>query len=478
MNSESKDKNEITKKIKQTISKTLGNVVLLKPIIDKLNIQKSVNKILKEKGCEKKHKNLDDGQVTEILCLNRLIAPKHMDNIAKWVDEKTPIGDIYEIPENSMNHGRIGEFLDVINPHLEDIWNEIINTATKKYNLSFDTLFNDITSSYLEGEYTKSELIKYGYSKDKQFYKNKIELGINCNLEGIPLTYSIFRGNRSDESFATENMEIVAKAIKQFKTNKVKATIVGDRAMQDDKIIEYSSRKDVGYLGTLKLTSKLREFIKEIEDDKYVLLDIKRDYGLYKVYRTSYKFTYKNKTVEDLVLVVFSESKALSDKKSRDKFIKSYIKSIKDLEIKLNKTIYKKLENIEKRIKKLSRNVKGAKYVDVSISKNRDGKFSLKYSINQKSIDEDSKLDGKCIIATNNHILTNPEIFLIYKHRDASEKDFGLIKGPLQLSPIFFEKNARIESLIFIIMLSLLLNSLLERHISKSQLNTTIFEVM
>ncbi|MCM1988809.1 IS1634 family transposase [Oceanirhabdus seepicola] len=475
MNSESKYKNEITKNVNQANSKPLSNVVLLKAIIDKLNIEKAVKKILKEKGCENKLKNLDNGKVAEILCLNRLISPKPMYNLAKWVDEKTTIGDIYEILENSLNDDRISEFLDVINPHLEDIWNEIINTATKKYNLSFDTLFNSITSSYFEGEYTNSELITQGYSKNKRFYKNQFELGVNCNIEGIPLNYSIFKGNTAHESTVKENMEIVAKTITQFKTKKDKATIVGDRAMLSNKIIiEYSNRKYVGYLGALKLTNELREFIKEIEDVKYVLLNTKRDNRVYKAYRTCYQFIYKNKTVKDHVLVVFSESKALSDKKSRDKFIKSYIKSIKDLEIKLNKTIYKKLDNIEKKVNKLSRNVKGANYVDVAITKNSEGKFGLKYSINQKLIDEDSKLDGKYIIATNNHSLTNEEIFVTYKNRNVCEKDSKLIKGPLELPPIFLKQDTRIESLIFITMLSLLLYSLLNLTLSDKYTNKAI----
>ncbi|WBW96202.1 IS1634 family transposase [Oceanirhabdus sp. W0125-5] len=479
MNSECKYKNQITKNNSQTINKSPGDVVLLKRIIDRLNIEKSVNKILKEKGGENKYKNLDNGQVAEILCLNRLIAPKPMYNVAKWAHEKKFIGDIHEIPESSMNDDRICEFLDVINPHLEDIWNEIINTAIKKYNLSFDTLFNDITSSYFEGEYTKSELNASGLSRNKRFYKKHIELGVNSNLEGIPLSYSIFKGNTAHESNKAENMAIVEKSITQFKTKKDKATIVVDRAMLDDKIIlGYSNRKDVDYLGMLKLTDKLCEFIKEIEDIKYVLLNTKRDHGLFKAYRTSYQFTYNNKTVEETVLVYFSESKALHDKKTRDKFIKSYIKSINDFELKLNKTIYKKLDTIEKKVTKLARNVKGAKYVDVAITQNREGNFMLKYSINQKIIDEESKLDGKYIIATNNHTLTNEEIFYTYKQRNIYEKDFSLIKGPLQLPLIFLKEDTKIESLIFIIMLSLLSHSLLKMLISESELNVKILEII
>ena len=59
MSIESKYINEITKDNDQAISKSLGNVDLLKRIIDKLNIERLVNKILKKKGCENKHKNFN-----------------------------------------------------------------------------------------------------------------------------------------------------------------------------------------------------------------------------------------------------------------------------------------------------------------------------------------------------------------------------------------------------------------------------------
>lgn len=119
--------NSLKANIVSKMDKILGKAVLIKPVIDKLKISSIIEKETmggstnvenETQGEPIKHKKVSNGIGSAILILNRLIAPKPMYEIAKWVDEFTCIGDIYDIEKNCMNDDRIADILDDITPHI------------------------------------------------------------------------------------------------------------------------------------------------------------------------------------------------------------------------------------------------------------------------------------------------------------------------------------------------------------------------
>ena len=49
--------------------------------------------------------------------------------------------------------GRIGDLLEAIPPHLDNIWKEIVPQAMACYGISLSFIHYDIPSIYLEGAY-------------------------------------------------------------------------------------------------------------------------------------------------------------------------------------------------------------------------------------------------------------------------------------------------------------------------------------
>ena len=56
----------------------------------------------------------------------------------------------------------------------------------------------DITSSYVEGEYKDSNLVEFGYKRDRKKGKKQTVIGLICSGDGCPVGVEIFRGNTSD----------------------------------------------------------------------------------------------------------------------------------------------------------------------------------------------------------------------------------------------------------------------------------------
>ena len=66
---------------------------------------------------------------------------------------------------------------------------------------SLDTIvLYDITSTYFEGEYEDSDIVRYGYNRDRKKGTKQIVIGLICNGEGCPVGCEVFRGNTNDVS--------------------------------------------------------------------------------------------------------------------------------------------------------------------------------------------------------------------------------------------------------------------------------------
>lgn len=102
----------------------------------------------------------------------------------------------------------------------------------------------DITSSYLEGEYKKSDIVLFGYNRDQKKGHKQIVIGLVCNKEGCPVAVEVFAGNTKDESTVIEKIEQIRR---DYGVKKL--TFVGDRGMVTRS--NYQKLKDVEGLGLI-----------------------------------------------------------------------------------------------------------------------------------------------------------------------------------------------------------------------------------
>lgn len=101
-------------------------------------------------------------------------------------------------------------------------------------------LYYDVTSSYVEGDYSDSELVTYGYNRDKKSGKAQIVMGLLTDEDGHAISIDTYRGNTNDvKTFADQ----LNKIKNRFKLEGI--TIVGDGGMIKSDDIE--KIKELGY---------------------------------------------------------------------------------------------------------------------------------------------------------------------------------------------------------------------------------------
>lgn len=146
-----------------------------------------------------------------VLTLARFCKPSSELAIAESWYEKTALEDLLGITVDKVNDDRLYRGLDEILPHKDEVCKHLQERYTEWFGSKFDFLFYDITSTYFEGECELNAQAKYGYSRDKRFDCKQVCIGLVVNLEGLPVGYEVFDGNRKDVTTLEEMVELMEK---------------------------------------------------------------------------------------------------------------------------------------------------------------------------------------------------------------------------------------------------------------------------
>ena len=137
------------------------------------------------------------------------------------------------------------------------------NKLGNLFDLEFDLLLYDVTSTYFEGQCNGNPLAKHGHSRDRRSDCKQVCIGLVVTKEGIPLGYEVFAGN-------THDSKTYQKIIRTMEAKYGKADRIwcSDRGMTSEENIAFLKQEDRKFIiGTAK--SKLRNFERELLADDW-----------------------------------------------------------------------------------------------------------------------------------------------------------------------------------------------------------------
>ena len=259
--------------------------------------------------------------------------------------------------------------------------------------------FYDVTTLYFESE-SEDDFRKIGYSKEGKLARPQIQLGLFTTLQGYPLSYEVYEGNKYEGHTLTD-------ILKKFQTKfniDVKPIVVADRGMLNNDNIAYLEKNGYKYIIAAKIKNipnDLKEQILNLtflNDGTIHTLAINKEI----IYKEDNDIKQTLSTKQRLVLT-HSSSRAKKDKYTRTK-------ALEKIQDKLSK-------NITKSDLKLSYY---AKYLDI------DHKCDIKYKLNSTKILNDEKLDGIKGFITNNFTLKSNDVIEHYQNQYDVEKAFRI----------------------------------------------------
>ena len=102
-----------------------------------------------------------------------------------------------------------------------------------------------------------------------------------------------------------------------------------------------------------------------------------------------------------------------------------------------------------------------------------DDALVLTYQVNAERLALVEQRDGRYPILTNCWALSATDVLRHFKEQDQIEKRFWVLKGPLQIHPLWLHKDERLVSLVLILMIALLIYCLLEYLVRQAQRQLT-----
>ena len=88
-------------------------------------------------------------------------------------------------------------------PHKQAIEAHLVKRLGELFELDYDLLLYDVTSTYFEGV-ADPAIAKRGYSRDHRPDCVQVNIALVVTREGMPLGYEIFPGNRADVTTVQE----------------------------------------------------------------------------------------------------------------------------------------------------------------------------------------------------------------------------------------------------------------------------------
>jgi transposase len=189
-------------------------------------------------------------RIAAVLAINRLCAPGSELAIEERWYPTTALDDLLHIPAGAINDSRLYRTLDQVLPHKTALERHLTARYGELFAAEFDVLLYDLTSSYVEGAAENNPMMRRGYSRDHRPDCLQVVLAVIVKLDGFPLSYETFDGNRADVT----TLETVMRMIER-KYGQARRVWVFDRGIVSDANLAAIRRRGGQYLvGTRRST--------------------------------------------------------------------------------------------------------------------------------------------------------------------------------------------------------------------------------
>ncbi len=311
----------------------------------------------------------------------------------------------------------------------------------------------DITSVYFEGAYEASELVKFGYNRDRKKGREQIVVGLICNAQGCPIGVEVYAGNTKDET-------TVIDKVHEIKANYgiEKIIFVGDRGMITQSNIEALKDEDDLHMISALTHGEMMTLLKE----KVIELDLFDEQNIHEVTDPS--------NPSRRYCLCRNPVTAQHESATRQRLLDLTATALQGI------AGYKRKTTVEKlgaRVGKVLAQYKMGKFIQWSIDPDKTNpesrKHRLIWSIDADKVTQEKKFDGCYIISTDVDAgqMNTVEVVNAYKSLTFVERAFRNLKTvQLEIRPVYHKNDDRIRSHVFLCMLAYYLQWHMEQRLA------------
>jgi len=375
-----------------------------------------------------------------VLVICRLCNPSSELHIAEHYYKSTALPELLGVPADKINHSRLYRALDRLLPHKEALEKHLTNRLGTLFDLDYDLLLYDVTSTYFEGLCEGNPQAQRGYSRDKRGDCKQVCIGLVVTRDGIPLGYEVFAGNRNDVKTWEE---IVTTMEKRYgRANRIWC---GDRGMMSRENIEFMESGNRRYIiGASKGT--LRKFERQLlEEDWQIIRE-----GL------EVKMCASPDGGKETYILCRSRDRREKEKAMHERFERRIDEALKKVRASCENRKWKK-EVIDRRIGKImAKNSRAAGLYDVTVEE-VDGRAVVSWKKDDAWREWAILNEGCYLLRTNVTDWSAEDLWLAYIQLTEAEAAFRIHKSDLRIRPVWHQNEDRVQTHILVCFLAYVL---------------------
>lgn len=440
--------------------KKFGGIWLALQIIRKLKLDEFLKKTIPT-GKEE----IPWAMLALVLVICRFCNPSSELHIAESYYQSTAMPELLGIPADKINDDRLYRALDKLLPcknQLEKILKERLGTL---FDIEYDLLLYDVTSTYFEGQCEMNPMARRGYSRDHRGDCKQVCIGLVVTREGIPLGYEVFPGNTADTK---TYQQIIEKMESQYgQADRIWCSDRGMIGRENLEFLRQSGRKYI--IGTAKASLKKHE--QELLSGDWHSIRGELEVKLCPIPGSQEQF-----------ILCRSKARAEKEKAMHARFIERIESGLQKIKSNCESRIQRK-EIIDRRVGKLlGENTRGAGLFSVTVEEeevveekekkkaNKKTRAKISWTRNEHWQEWATLSEGCYMLRTNVMDWNSQDLWEAYIQLTEAEEAFRITKNDLEIRPVWHQTQDRVLAHIFVCFLAYVLWRTLGQMVKRSNL--------
>jgi transposase len=374
-----------------------------------------------------------------VLVLCRLCDPSSELHIAEHYYAQSGLTDLLGVPAEKINEQRLYRALDALLPHQESLQVYLKGRLGELFQLEYDLLLYDVTSTYFEGQAEGNPLAKRGYSRDHRPDCKQVCIALVVSKGGMPVGYEIFAGNRTDVTTVEEIVTLMERRYGQ-----ADRVWVMDRGMVSEKNLKFLREGKRRYIvGTPK--SMLKQFEQQLLA------------GDWQVVREGLEVQLcSSPDGQEKFVLCRSRDRREKEKAMHDRFEHRIEEGLKRIETACQRQRLTAITVAQRVGRLMGQNTRAAGLFHFEV-KETDGRASLAWRKTESWRDWASLSEGCYLLRSNVADWSDEELWRTYIQLTEAEAAFRIHKSDLSIRPIWHQKEDRVSAHILVCFLAYVL---------------------
>src|SRR5215472_6284849 len=375
-----------------------------------------------------------------ILLLARLCEPSSELHLAEHVYQASALSDLLGIPDEKVNEDRLYRALDTLLPHKKALEKHLKERLGELFDLDYDLLLYDITSTYFEGQADGNPQAQRGYSRDHRPDCKQVNIALVVSRCGMPLGYEVFAGNRHD---ATTLEEMVGHVEQLY--GRAGRVWIMDRGLVSEKNVQFLRAGARRYiLGTTK--SSLRKFERELLSQDWKQVHEGLEVRLVPA-----------PDGEEVFILCRSAERQAKEHAMQERFEKRIEDGLAKIAASCGKR-RQKSGAVERRVGRLlERNTRAARLFDVQVEVDAQGFTQLRWTKVESWREWARKSEGCYLLRSNVTEWTPEELWRAYVQLTEAEAAFRVHKSDFLIRCVWDHREDRVGAHILVCFLAYVL---------------------